>query len=72
MPNFNAKKLAPPLRLGDKLRKSREEQGFSEKTLALRVGIPKEHIFSLEKNEFSKLPRGRVFRTAYLRSLANA
>ncbi|MBU0546414.1 helix-turn-helix domain-containing protein [Patescibacteria group bacterium] len=72
MPNFIAKKLAPPFRLGEKLRTSREEQGLSVETLSLQVSIPKEHIFSLEENNFNKLPRARVFRAAYLRSLASA
>lgn len=72
MPNFSAKKLAPPLRLGEKLRKSREEQGLNAEAFSLQVGIPKEHLFSLEQNNFTQLPRARVFRVAYLRSYSSA
>ncbi|MEK7213449.1 MAG: helix-turn-helix domain-containing protein [Patescibacteria group bacterium] len=69
---FCLKKIESPVRLGERLRKAREGRGLTLEEIVTTTHIPLEYLAALEESNFSKLPKARGYRLAYLREYAEA
>lgn len=69
---FCYKNLALADRLGECLRKRRENLRLNIEELAGRTRIAPKHLQALEQSDFTELPRAKAFRLAYVREYAAA
>lgn len=66
------KKVIPPMRFGEKIKKTREEKQIEIKTLAKLTRIPEKYLIAIEESTFNILPKAKAHRIAYVRSIAKA
>jgi len=64
--------MSSPQRLGDKIKKAREEHVLTLEDFATQTGVVTKYLEAIEKNNFRDLPKTKTFRIAYLRACANA
>lgn len=67
---FCYKKITAPVRLGDIFKTAREARNLTIKEIAERLQIQSRYLQALEDSAFSKLPKAKVFRLAYVREYA--
>ena len=70
MSDFEKKTITGSETLGEKLKRSREEQGYTIEQVAQGTRIKKEHINYLETGQYNKLP-GLLFIENYLKTYTN-
>ena len=58
------------MRLGDKLKKLREDMGFKIDEVSKLTRIPLKYLEALENGQYSRLPKAKAHRLAYVRELA--
>jgi transcriptional regulator with XRE-family HTH domain len=66
---FCYKKIDPVMRLGQRIKKTREERGLDFATVSKLTMIPVKYLEALENGKYSKLPKARAHRLAYIREL---
>lgn len=69
---FCYKKATPTLRLSDKIKKTREEQGLALTQVAEISRVPLKYVVAIEDGTFNNLPKARAHRLAYVRELSEA
>lgn len=67
---FCRKKLTPAIRLGGRFRQERELHGLDIKTVAEFTHIQPKYLTAIEEGDFTKLPKAKAYRQAYLREYA--
>lgn len=67
---FCFKKLSPPVRLGERLRRAREAADFNLAQAAANCNVPEKYLAALESNRFTELPKAKVYRLSYLSEYA--
>ncbi len=67
---FCYKKVIPPMRLGEKFKKTREEKNFDKKTFLHLTQIPEKYLLAIEEGTYDLLPKAKAHRLAYIRSIA--
>ncbi len=72
MPVFCLKNLEPQIRVGERLKKAREEQNLSLDDLNKKTRIPNKYLESIELGRFKELPQAKAHRLAYIREYAEA
>lgn len=72
MPVFCLKNLESAQRVGERLKKAREEQGLSLDDLNKKTRIPNKYLESIELGRFKELPQAKAHRLAYIREYAEA
>lgn len=69
---FCYKNLALTERLGERLQKKRQSLQLTIEELAERTRISPKNLLALEQGNFTKLPKAKAFRLAYIREYATA
>ncbi|TSC84293.1 MAG: hypothetical protein G01um101413_588 [Parcubacteria group bacterium Gr01-1014_13] len=69
---FCLKNLEPARRVGERLKKAREEQRLSLDDLSKKTRIPNKYLESIELGRFKELPQAKAHRLAYIREYAEA
>jgi cytoskeletal protein RodZ len=72
MPVFCLKNLESQTRVGDRLKKAREQQRLSLDDLNKKTRIPNKYLESIELGHFKELPVAKAHRLAYIREYAKA
>ena len=72
MPVFCLKNLEPARRVGERLKKAREEQQLSLDDLSKKTRIPLKYLEAIELGRFKELPQAKAHRLAYIREYAGA
>lgn len=67
---FCLKKLEPLTRVGERFKKTREEQNFTLEDIAKKTRIPLKYLEAIETAQFGKLPQAKAHRLAYIREYA--
>lgn len=67
---FCLKKLEPLTRVGERLKKTREELNFTLEDAAKKTRIPLKYLEAIETAQFNKLPQAKAHRLAYVRQYA--
>lgn len=69
---FCYQKVAPPLRLGEKIKKAREDKGLSLVFLSEKTRVPVKYLTAIEDGAYCSLPKARAHRVAYLKEVSDA
>lgn len=67
---YTKMKVNPPMRLGEKISKTREEQGLAAIQLSELTRIPLKYVIALESGSFETLPKTKAHRIAYVKECA--
>lgn len=67
---FCYQKVSPPMRLGEKFQKAREEKNLDKKAFTHLTQIPEKYLSAIEEGAFDTLPKAKAHRLAYIRSIA--
>lgn len=67
---FCIKKMKSAMRLAEKLKKTREEQGLDLQALFKCTRIPVKYLEAIEAGEFCKLPKAKAHRIAYIKEIS--
>jgi cytoskeletal protein RodZ len=70
MTMFCFKKVNPCLRLGDKIKKTREDRGLDLISVSKLTRIPQKYLTAIETGNYSLLPMAKAHRIAYIREIA--
>lgn len=62
--------MTPAVRLGDKIRMTREDRGLDLISVSKLTRIPLKYLEALENGQYSKLPEAKAHRLAYVREVA--
>ena len=69
---FCLKNLEPLTRVGERLKKAREEQQLSLDDIYKKTRIPLKYLEAIESAHFKELPQAKAHRLAYVREYAEA
>jgi transcriptional regulator with XRE-family HTH domain len=69
---FCVKNLEPLRRVGERLKKTREEQNLSLEDIFNLTRIPLKYLEAIEAGRFQQLPQAKAHRLAYVREYAEA
>lgn len=69
---FCLKNLESPLRVGERLKKAREERGFSLPDISTKTHIPIKYVETIESGKFDNLPPAKAHRLAYIKKYAES
>lgn len=69
---FCIKNLESSIRVGERLKKAREEQRLELADIYKKSRIPLKYLEAIESGHFKKLPQAKAHRLAYIREYANA
>lgn len=69
---FCVKNLESLLRIGERLKKTREEQQSSLDNISQKTRIPLKYLEAIESGRFKELPQAKAHRLAYVREYAEA
>jgi cytoskeletal protein RodZ len=72
MPVFCLKNLESQIRVGERLKKAREEQQLSLDDIYKKTRIPLKYLETIELGRFKELPQAKAHRLAYIREYAEA
>jgi cytoskeletal protein RodZ len=72
MPIFCLKNLESLLRVGERLKKAREEQQLRLDDIYKKNRIPLKYLEAIESGRFKELPQAKAHRLAYIREYAEA
>jgi cytoskeletal protein RodZ len=67
---FCYKKLDKAMRLGDRFKKIREDRGLDLVSMSKLTRIPIKYLTALEDGHYSRLPKAKAHRLAYVREIA--
>lgn len=67
---FCLKKLEPLTRVGERLKKAREQQNLTLQDIFNKTRIPLKYLEAIESARFSELPQAKAHRLAYVREYA--
>ena len=67
---FCLKNLDPQLRVGQRLKKIREQQNLTLEEVTQRTRIPLKYLEAIELGQFKNLPAAKAHRLAYVREYA--
>lgn len=70
MSTFFFKKLNSPVKLGSRFKDAREEWGLTLANVVSATRIPLKYLEALENNNFTELPKAKVYRLGYVREYA--
>lgn len=71
MAMFCLKNLDPLIRVGERLKKTREQQLLSTEEVSKKTRIPLKYIHAIEAGHFSDLPATKAHQLAYVREYAH-
>ncbi|MSU75178.1 MAG: hypothetical protein EXS55_01545 [Candidatus Magasanikbacteria bacterium] len=67
---FCYKNLPPAVRLGERLRQRREDQGLTIESASLKTRLPQKFLTAMESGAFYDLPKAKAYRLAYIKEYA--
>lgn len=67
---FCLKKLEPLIRVGERLKKTRQQQKLSLEDISKKTRIPIKYLEAIESARFKELPQAKAHRLAYIRQYA--